>query len=95
MTTVKPSQEKVESLSETPGEEFEEGVEEVSPIEMIEMLSDDLSLALTALKKIARLDPNKGSVNSNNKNFGKRHQQKLTEARQTALDALLQIKENR
>lgn len=67
--------------------------EEVDPLDMIEMLSDDLATALTALKRIARLKPSIQPGGPNNKNFGKRHQQCLEKAQETAVDALLKIKE--
>lgn len=73
----------------------EEEVQEVSPLEMIEMLSTDLTTALTALKRIARINPATAPGGVSNQNFGKRYQQGLEKAQKLALDAVLEIKEER
>lgn len=68
--------------------------EEVNPLELIEMLSNDLATALDALRHIVRLDPRQKAGGPHNKKFGKRFQQCFEEAQQAALNAVLAIKEN-
>ena len=68
-----------------------EEVEEVTPVEMIEMLSEDLTTALQALKKITLIKPQNKLGGPGNKNFGRRFQQCFEEAQTEALEALLEI----
>ncbi len=71
----------------TPTEE----VEEVSPIELIEALSEDLTITLKALRRIAQISPAHMPGGPNNRHFGKRFQAAFEKARKEALEAIEKV----
>lgn len=66
-------------------------VEELTPTELIEILSEDLTATLTALKRIVSISPAHFSGGPNNKSFGKRFEQAFEKAQKEAFKALVTI----